>query len=85
MTEEKNSYKGYSLFKDVTDDLLQAWNRASVVANINVDLDAKAAETYVEHFTAVEKMKITMLLAMVSHSGKEEVQKRVMKTVNLED
>lgn len=85
MTEEiKNSYKGYSLFKDVTDDLLQAWNRANVIANINEDLNADEAQAYFEHFDAVEKMKIEMLLMMVSVSGKEEVQKRVMKCIEEE-
>lgn len=84
MTEEKNSYKGYSLFNDVEDDLLQAWNRSQVVANINQDMGQESAESYVNHFKPEDKMKVQILLAAVSHVGKEEVQKRITATIGSE-
>lgn len=78
---ESNEYKGYPLFNDLTDDLLQAWNRAQTIANINEKLGSEDAEAYAALLTKVEKMKVEMLLAMVSHSGKETVQKRIMQTI----
>lgn len=77
-----NTYKGYDLFNNLEDDLLKAWNRANVVANINQALGPDEAENYANHFDLVEKMKVEILLLMVSLNGKEEVQKRVMKCLN---
>ena len=74
-------YKGYSLFTDVSDDLLQAWNRAQTIANINEKLGADDAQAYHDHFDPAEKMKVEILLAAVSANGKEEVQKRVMACI----
>lgn len=82
---EAKEYKGYDLFMDVQDDLLQAWNRANTIANINEKLGAEDADAYHKSYDNVGRMKVEMLLAMVSHSGKEEVQKRIMKTIELED
>lgn len=75
------NFKGYELFNDMKDDLLQAWNRANVIANINESLGVNDAQAYHDLFNPVEKMKIEMLLIMVSANGKEEVQKRIMKTL----
>lgn len=81
---EAKEYKGYDLFMDVQDDLLQAWNRANTIANINEKLGSEDADAYHQMYDPVSKMKVEMLLAMVSHSGKEEVQKRINKTIELE-
>lgn len=78
-------YKGYSLFEDVENDLLQAWNRCNTIANINKDVSEEAAQEYFDMFNKVEQMKIKMLLLMVSTSGKDEVQKRINETLQLED
>lgn len=83
--EATKDYKGYDLFMDVQDDLLQAWNRANTIANINDKLGAEDADNYHKSYGNVERMKVEMLLAMVSSSGKEEVQKRIMKTIELEE
>lgn len=78
------NYKGYELFKDVEDDLLQAWNRANVIANIAKDLGEEDAQAYHELFEPVEKMKVELLLMMVSANGREEVQKRINKCLQEE-
>lgn len=36
-TENKNAYKGYSLFNDVEDETLQTYNRARVLVNMSED------------------------------------------------
>ncbi|AUR99343.1 hypothetical protein NVP1264O_31 [Vibrio phage 1.264.O._10N.286.51.F2] len=82
---EAKDYKGYDLFTELEDDLLQAWNRANTIANINEKLGAEDADAYHKSYGNVERMKVEMLLSMVSASGKEEVQKRIMKTLESED
>ena len=78
-------YKGYSLFEDLDNDLLQAWNRCNTIANINKDVSEEAAQEYFDLFDKTEQMKIKMLLLMTSASGKEEVQKRINETLELGD
>ena len=80
-----SEYKSYPLFDEVENDLLQAWNRANIIANINKDKDIDMANEYFEQFNKTEQMKIKMLLLMVSASGKEEVQKRINETLTSED
>ena len=79
-----SEYKSYPLFDEVENDLLQAWNRANIIANINKDKDIDMANEYFEQFNKTEQMKIKMLLLMVSASGKEEVQKRINETLDAE-
>lgn len=78
-------YKGYPLFTDTDNDLLQAWNRCNTLANINKDVDEESAQEYFDMFDKTEQMKIKMLLLMVSASGKDEVQKRINETLEVEE
>lgn len=80
MTETKTLFQGYDTFCDLKDDLLQAWNRAQTIPKIVLALGEDAANDYHNQFSAVERMKVEMLLEMVNISGIEEVQKRINKS-----
>lgn len=77
-----SNLKGYSDFNDVTNDLLQAWNRAETIVNINDAKGNDSAQEYIDQFTADEQMKIKILLMAVSHHGRDAVYKKVQETLN---
>lgn len=65
-----NSYKGYSLFNDVEDKALQAWNRFVVMMNILSDTKSEQESTnYVNHFTDEEKISIKETGRMIREQG----------------
>lgn len=75
-------YKGYSTFEDVTNDLLQAWNRAETVANICKAKGDSDAESYMALFTDEEQMKVKILLMAASVNGREAVYKKVQEQLD---
>jgi len=77
-------YKGYDLFTDVQDDLLQAWNRANTIVNINDKLGSEDADAYHQSYDSVARMKVEMLMAMVKDLGRDAVVKQINKCVELE-
>lgn len=81
---EAKEYKGYDLFSEVQDDLLQAWNRANTIVNINDKLGADDADAYHKSYDAVARMKVEMLMEMVKEHGRDTVLKRINMCVDLE-
>jgi hypothetical protein len=74
-------FKGYPTFTDLDNDLLQAWNRCEIIADINKSCGADLAQDYFDTFNEVEQMKIKMLLLMVSSCGKEETKKQILASL----
>jgi len=65
-----NSYKGYSLFNDVENKALQAWNRFVVMMNILKDTGSEAESTnYVNHFENDDKVRIKETGRMIEENG----------------
>lgn len=81
---EAKDYKGYDLFTDVEDDLLQAWNRANTIVNITDKLGSDDAESYHQSYDKVARMKVEMLMMMVKEKGRDAVVKQINKCVELE-
>ncbi len=76
--DNNNSYKGYSLFKDVEDRTLQTWNRAVTMFNINEKLNEKVAREYAQHFTQNETTKLYMMLQYIKVKGAELVRQEIL-------
>ncbi len=80
-----NEYKGYPLFNDVSDDLLRAWNRMRIAANIMQDVGDDNSKEYLENFNDTDLMQIELLALMASIHGEEEIQKQINEIMELEN
>lgn len=76
---ENNSYKGYSLFKEVKDNALQTWNRAVTMFNINEKFNEKMAREYANNFSEHDIVKLYMMLQYIKVKGAELVRKEIMR------
>lgn len=73
----KNSYLGHSLFNDVFNTSLQAFNRAVVMKNIREAVGVSAAREYSERITHIGQMKMAIIFAAVKLSSWEQVGKEI--------
>jgi len=73
-----NNYKGYSLFNDVENKKLQAYNRVVTMFNVICDVSAKMSSkskgevegtTYADHFTDSEKLAMKEMAKIVQEQG----------------
>ena len=73
-----NSYKGYSLFNDVKNKNLQAYNRVVAMTNIICDVSAKVGNkergksegtTYANHFTNEDKVLMKGMTRLIKEEG----------------
>ncbi|AUR96958.1 hypothetical protein NVP1253O_25 [Vibrio phage 1.253.O._10N.286.45.B12] len=76
------THKTYDLFNEMDNDLLQAWNRCNVLANIKKDNGDEEATKYFDNFNETEQMKMKMLLLSVSTSGKAEVYRKIQESMD---
>ncbi len=71
---ERNSYKGYSLFKDVKDVKLRTWNRCATAFNINGTGDA---EGYLSCFDSNCKKQVYAMLKYIKTIGYDTARIRI--------
>lgn len=72
-------YMGYSLFKDVVDNNLRAWNRIVTYQNIEDYLDKGTAKTYLSYFKGTELTAIMMMVQYMKQKGVEHVKREMLK------
>ena len=65
MSESRN-YNGYTLFDDVEDVDLQAYNRAICMRNISTDLGSESVKEYTEMLTTEEQLAAVHQLADIA-------------------
>jgi hypothetical protein len=65
MSETRN-YKGYSMFDDVENKELQAYNRAVAMRNINTDLGKEDVKEYCHMLTMPDKLNAVRELAKIA-------------------
>lgn len=80
-----DSFKGYSNFNDVDNDLLRIWNITQTAVEITSTIDSDTGEAYLDQFSEEDKMKIKILLLGVSTQGKEDMQRRVNEAIEIFD
>lgn len=74
---KNNTYKGHSLFNDVTDNTLQTYNRFVTSCNINNSLSKKNVKEYLAHFSETEQRKIHAMGQYISVVGAQEVARQI--------
>lgn len=72
---QNNNYKGYSLFVDVKDNRLRAFNRLQAMTNINELLGAHAAEDYVKQVPEVDRIDLAVMAKWIGEAGLPSVQR----------
>lgn len=74
-----NKYKGQSLFNEVENPDLRAWNRAAVFFNMFGDQGKVPAQMYVSQFNEDDKKAILDMFARVKANGYNETRTAVLQ------
>lgn len=72
-----NNHKGYSLFNEVKDSKLRAFNRLQAMVNINELSGEHAATNYVNNFDDDSKRDLAIMAAWIKRDGMPSVQRQV--------
>ena len=73
-----NKFKGQSLFNDVKNPELQAWNRCSVFFNLFGDQGKLEAQMYIAQFTDEEKLRVLDMFKRVKEDGYTQTRLAVL-------
>lgn len=76
---EPTEFHGYSLFKDILNPSIRAWNRANVIYTIKERHGNVVATRYAEHFPKTELTSIYAIMALVAKEGYENIRREVFK------
>jgi hypothetical protein len=72
-----NDFKGYSLFNEVKEPKLRAFNRIQTMVNLNDLFGEKSANEYVVKFTEGERLDMAIMAKWIKDKGMAEVQRTV--------
>lgn len=75
-------FHGYSLFTDVINPTVRAWNRANTVYNIKERHGDKVASKYVAKFPQFEQAAIYTTMITVAKDGYENVRRSIFREAN---
>lgn len=76
-----NEFKGYSLFRDVTQPTLQAWNRCNVLTTITDTHGKGVAEAYADLLTEADRIKMVFMFGYVKQHGWDKVNAEISREV----
>ena len=71
------TYMGYTLFNDILNKKIQAWNRLNVLNTIKEDLGRNAAINYVAFFNKADNLRVAIMSAAVKKDGWDTVRKSI--------
>ena len=74
--KKKEEYKGWSLFNEVEDPTLRAWNRCAVVFNMR-EMNDVAHETYMEKVDSVGKSQMLAMFQYIEKLGYDTARRNV--------
>jgi hypothetical protein len=74
-----NEFMGYSLFEDIINPAIRAWNRANTVYNIKERHGNVVATKYVSKFDKNGKFAIFSVMALVEREGYENIRREIFK------
>jgi hypothetical protein len=75
-----NSYKGYSLFNDVADTTIRAWNRCRVSFNIN---QLGLTEEYIKNINTEGKEEMADMFGLIKEMGYDQTRRKVFRELKL--
>lgn len=79
LTNKNNDYRGYSLFKDVKNPVIRAWNRLNTIYNIKEQHGSVLARRYAEQLGKSELISVYLLIASVDSKGYEQTRRDVFR------
>lgn len=82
VVETPNEFMGYSLFEDILNPSIRAWNRANTVYNIKERHGSVVASKYVSKFDKHAMFAIFTVMATVERNGYENVRRQIFKENN---
>lgn len=74
-----NEYRGYSLFRDIENPSLRAWNRCAVLFNIEEDLGEGASAGYASTLTDAERMAVIATFVRIKEIGYEATKREIFR------
>jgi len=78
---DNNNYKGYSLFNDIEDNTLKAYNRAVTMFNINNKFNENMVRGYAEQLSDSDRNKVYAMLQYIKVKGAEVVKRELNRGV----
>lgn len=82
---EYSEFHGYSLFTDVINPTIRAWNRANTIYNIKERHGDAVASKYVAKLPKLEQVAIFSTMMTVARDGYENVRRAIFREANASD
>lgn len=74
-----NDYRGYNLFKDVSNPTLRAWNRLNTIFNIKEEHGNAVAVGYSKQLSKEDNASIFLMANYVTAKGYENVRREIFR------
>ncbi len=82
--KKKININNYSLFNEINNPALRAWNRMEMALSISEDLSDGMAEAYLNRLDENEQMQVFVLASAIKARGdKESVKRDVLKSAGI--
>ncbi len=78
-------FHGYSLFTDVINPTIRAWNRANTIYNIKERHGDKVASNYVSKLERNDQLAVFSTMMTVARDGYENVRRAIFREANATD
>jgi len=79
MSDRPTDFNGYSLFDEVKDPVLKAWNRLNTIYNMKEQGGNVMAVKYSELFDKFERIQILVMSVAVQKDGYENTRRTIFK------
>lgn len=79
--DDYQEYRGFSLFTDVQNSDVQAWNRCMMYLNIFKDHGRELADEYIGQIDEVSRRRMQKLQETIKEEGYSVVQRRIQEAV----
>lgn len=79
--QTNNNYKGYSMFNEVVNPVIKAWNRLNTIYNIKEQHGSVLARRYAEQLSKPDLTSVYLLIASVDAKGYEQTRRDIYRDV----
>lgn len=73
----ENEHNGYSLFTEIENPLLRAFNRCILTLNINEDAGRAVVKDYLENFSEKDRAAMFVMFGYIKQKGPDQVIKEI--------
>lgn len=77
--DNENEFHGYSLFKDVDNPSIRAWNRSNTIYNIKERHGNAVATKYAAKFGKNDLFAVYTIMALVAKEGYENIRREIFR------